>query len=220
LELSPVLETVTLTSKFPVRTWNPSAHAGLLGTNVGLLPFAFSRVPFDAITVSRFNVFAALFDQAKKVSSSGESIHFAYFQIDHLRRGVILLPPTAELTYEFRVPLAAVVRAEWGLDDSASLPSACRSTISIGFGLPGETPLATCDSQMVDFNQTMMGTQVRHGVLSCRVNEGSGEARDLRLQFKRTSERSDACPDLGLWNLQWVGPDTNERSSLPMEQGR
>lgn len=54
LEKSPVIESRVLTSTFPLRTYGPDAHAGLHGTNVGLLPFVFSRLPFDQIDISRY----------------------------------------------------------------------------------------------------------------------------------------------------------------------
>ncbi|MBZ5552115.1 MAG: glycosyltransferase family 39 protein [Acidobacteriia bacterium] len=53
LELSEMIDSRTLTSRLPIRTYGPLSHAGLHGTNVGLLPFAFSSAPLDRIEVYR-----------------------------------------------------------------------------------------------------------------------------------------------------------------------
>ena len=51
LERSVLIDSRSLTSRLPIRTYGPSFHAGLHGTNVGLLPFTFSGAPFDRIEV-------------------------------------------------------------------------------------------------------------------------------------------------------------------------
>lgn len=53
--LGPVLtglKTFTLNSRFPIRTYNARAAAGLHDSNIGLVPFAFSSEPFDRIEVA------------------------------------------------------------------------------------------------------------------------------------------------------------------------
>lgn len=58
LSLEPVmtiLKTFRLESSFPVRTYNAVAAAGFHDSNIGLVPFVFSRAPFDTIEVAQVN---------------------------------------------------------------------------------------------------------------------------------------------------------------------
>ena len=50
--LSIILKTFTLTSAFPVRTYNQAAGAGFHDSNMGLVPFIFSRAAFDEVEVA------------------------------------------------------------------------------------------------------------------------------------------------------------------------
>ncbi len=48
-----VLKTFSLTSRFPVRTYNAPTHSGLHDSNIGLVPFNISRTPFDVVEVAQ-----------------------------------------------------------------------------------------------------------------------------------------------------------------------
>ena len=56
LSMDPVLTVLKkfpVTGRFPLRTYNPAAGAGFHDSNMGLVPFAFSREPFDTIEIDQ-----------------------------------------------------------------------------------------------------------------------------------------------------------------------
>ncbi len=58
LAMEPVLSVLrkfTLTSRFPIRTYNAPSSAGFHDSSIGLVPFVISRAPFDTIEVAQVN---------------------------------------------------------------------------------------------------------------------------------------------------------------------
>ncbi|MDD5544574.1 MAG: glycosyltransferase family 39 protein [Acidobacteriia bacterium] len=208
LELSSAIEWKILTSNFPLRTWNPVAHAGLHGTNVGLLPFAFSTVPFDEIEVTRFNSLAAGFERALKVADPDNPITETYFVVQRRRRPVIQMPPNAQLTFTGLQDHSQGFELEWGLDDSIWAPGSCQSVLSVRVRRSGETPFNSCAQQQVDFSRIQSGDRPRLGTIRCSFDGSLKTPGSIDLQVDRTSEGSSACPMIGLWNLQLAGPNS------------
>ncbi len=50
-----VLKRFTLTSSFPIRTFNKEAGAGFHDSNIGVVPFSLSLAPFDQVDIAQMN---------------------------------------------------------------------------------------------------------------------------------------------------------------------
>jgi hypothetical protein len=207
LELSAVTDSLTLKSTFPFRTFGPASHAGLHGTNVGLLPIAISEAPLDRIEISRYNSFAATFEQARKATPSSQQASFAYFFVKGEKHPVVSMPVGTRLTFPVPVPETAVLKGEWGTDDSLESKSDCRPIIRVFFDSAGESLAADCTHRV---SHSLVHPSFA-GDFYCSLGNKKGPW--TKVSFESTGKTANAglCPAIGLWNLQFIESSTQSR---------
>lgn len=205
LELSPVIDAKTLTSAFPVRTYGRTSHAGLHGTNVGLLPFAISWAALDQIEISQYNIFAAAFADAKRNSRGGEHITPLFFSLEGSRRAVIALPPGSELSYSLQIPSGTHLKGSWGYDDKAPRVSDCKPGLTVNIKKPGDPPETIFTCQAMEMISSSSPAILPRKSIDCDLRPLGGQFVALTFRNVSLELEGKQCPTLGLWNLQFSG---------------
>jgi hypothetical protein len=200
LELSAVIGSKTLTSTFPIRTFGFASHAGLHGTNVGLLPVAISDAALDQIEISRFTPFAAGFEQARKDAPPGEQISFAYMTVNKEKQPVISIPPGAVLTYAVPVSESSVLKGEMGIDDSQPWASNCWPILQVSWEFSGNSYSADCTYRS---NRSLVHHSFK-GDFYCSLRSGRGPATGVSFKSMENPGQAGQCPAIGVWNLELV----------------
>ncbi len=203
LELAAVIDSKILNSQLPIRTWGPWYHAGLHGTNVGLLPYTFSTGAYDRIEVSQYNVFAAGFAKAKKVASPEHPITTGIFQIGELQRTVIVMPPQAELAYDVSVPPQSEFEGEAIMERSVPTLPECALQIQTIFREPGDKSEVTCSALDLDLNHSAQGSSPEMKYFNCDAGKYSGRDVAVTLRTVLKSGPVSTCPSVGLENLRF-----------------
>ncbi|MBZ5554135.1 MAG: glycosyltransferase family 39 protein [Acidobacteriia bacterium] len=206
LELSATIDSRRLTSSFPIRTYGPAAHAGLHGTNVGLLPYAISLAPLDQIEVYRYNVFAYGSQDAIASAFPRNEIHETMMTIGGVRRTVIVLSSRARLSYSVIVPKGSVLTGEAAIDDSSTAGSQCKVELLVSVHPGYASPEAPCREVILSPRRSAMKEPVPPVRFSCELGTFEDQRVQLSFEIKRAPDTERLCPGVALWNLQWI-PD-------------
>jgi hypothetical protein len=105
-----VLRTSVLNDAFPLRTFSQEAGAGFHGSSLGVVPFVFSRAPFDRIEIAEVSPLVEALPQS---AGAGKPVPV------WSPEGPILIQREAELTFPFRLPPRS--RIQYELQGSGSL---------------------------------------------------------------------------------------------------
>lgn len=204
LELSARIDSRSLQSRFPLRTYGPLAHAGLHGTNVGLLPFSFSLVPLDHINVYQYNIFAFSFSHAEAEAVPSNSVHQGFMPIAGKRQAVMTMPCPARITYAMTVPDHSTISGEFAVPDTDSPDSKCKPTLRIAARAKGERGEFLCGQVMLDPPRYALSGLTRSSKFLCSLNLFRNRPVEVIFETKCDLEENRSCPPSGLWNLRWV----------------
>jgi 4-amino-4-deoxy-L-arabinose transferase-like glycosyltransferase len=203
LELSAVVDSKTMTSPFPIRTYGPAAHAGLHGTNVGLLPFAISWAPLDQIDVYRYNAFASGLKEALASAFPRGEVQESFMTIAGDRRAVIALPVSARMPYSVTVPPHSMLTGNLGIDPSSS-GLHCELDFSVSINAGVDSPEVSCGEVRLDPRRAAAKGVDQAISFSCEMSGLGGQNVDLTFHAKDATTTNHSCPKIALWNLQWA----------------
>lgn len=222
LELSALIDSKVLTSTLPIRTYEPSAHAGLHGTNVGLLPFALSSASWDQINVYQYNVFASSFENVRRDATPRGEVQEVFMTIDAERHAVIALPPSARLTYTVTVPPGTALTGDFGVDDTFQAGERCKPELFTSVRETNDSREIACAEAVIDPHGAALRESAHSVKFLCSLSGFGGQKVDILFQTGGNAQGDTGCPGPGVWNLQWIHePWAREsRSSDPDVQER
>ncbi|MBZ5535429.1 MAG: glycosyltransferase family 39 protein [Acidobacteriia bacterium] len=207
LELSATIDSRRLSSSFPVRTYGPAAHAGLHGTNVGLLPFAISSVPLDQIDVYRYTVFAYGFKDAIASAFPKNEIQETFMTMSGERRTVIVMPSSARLPYSVIVPKGSMLSGEVAIDNTSPSCSNCKVELFVSVRSGNDSIKAPCGEVILYPRRSARDEPTAPIRFSCEMSAFGDQRIDAIFETKNDSDSNPSGPRVGLWNLQWIqGP--------------
>ena len=204
LELSATIDSRRLTSSFPIRTYGPAAHAGLHGTNVGLLPFAISLASLDEIDVYRYNVFARGSKDAIASAFPRNEIQETVMAIKGERRTAIAMPAPARLSYSVRVPKESLLMGEVAVEESAPTGSQCKLELLVSVHSGNGSLKTSCGEVILDRRQTPANEDLPPPRFFCEMSSLGDQQVEVVFETKKDSETDRSCPRVALWNLQWI----------------
>jgi 4-amino-4-deoxy-L-arabinose transferase-like glycosyltransferase len=210
LELSAAIDAKRLVSSFPIRTYGPAAHAGLHGSNVGLLPFAFSLAPLDEIEVYRYNEFGGGFIQAQAQAIPPGSVQQVFMTFGGTRRAVIGMLPATRFGYSLIVPGGVALTGKFGVGQGSVLQPDCAPQLSVTVSREGEKLPKLCSQAILPTSGLTFTNPGRWVEFSC-VSAGS-ENVPAQIIFRAENAAGDQnhCPMMGVWDLQWL-PESPKR---------
>jgi 4-amino-4-deoxy-L-arabinose transferase-like glycosyltransferase len=204
LELSATIDSKRLSSSFPIRTYGPAAHAGLHGTNVGLLPFAISLAPLDQISIYRYNVFAYGSKDAIASASPRDEVQEILMTTEGERRAVISMPSPARLPYSVIVPPGALLTGEVALENSSAAGSRCKVEFLVSIHSGKGSSKAPCGEVILRRQRPAREEPALPIRFSCEMSTFEGQPVDVIFETKIDSDTDHSCSRVALWNLQWM----------------
>jgi 4-amino-4-deoxy-L-arabinose transferase-like glycosyltransferase len=116
--VSTSLKRFTLQDRFPVRTFNPRAHAGFYDSRFGLAPFVLSYAPHDEIDLTQINPLVARLPQAStdpEQAPAWSADGPVFIQAQDERIFSVRLPRNIEIQYELTGGTGFVEKTSEGL---------------------------------------------------------------------------------------------------------